>query len=210
MGVIKQGILGGFSNKVAGLVGTSWKGIAVIKAMPLSVANPRTAGQVEQRSNFGSVVAVAVLLLASIIKPLWDRFASKMSGYNAFVSANVDKFTAGVFTTFATFAISKGKMSNTAISSVTAINNDDSIDVNWSDDSGSGYKLATDEAYVVIYNATQDNWGFGADGSQRSSESSTFTMPTPVITGNVLHCYLAFRRADGTIVSDTAYLLKTV
>ena len=48
MGILKQGILGGFSGKVANVVGTSWKGIAVIKAMPLSVANPKTAGQVAQ------------------------------------------------------------------------------------------------------------------------------------------------------------------
>jgi len=30
MGTIKRGILGGFSGKVANVVGTSWKGIALL------------------------------------------------------------------------------------------------------------------------------------------------------------------------------------
>ncbi len=40
MGIIKRGILGGFSNKVANVVGSSWKGINTMRALPLSVANP--------------------------------------------------------------------------------------------------------------------------------------------------------------------------
>ena len=88
MGVIKRGILGGFSNKVGNVVGSTWKGIAVVKSMPLSVANPRSAGQVKQRTFFKHMTILASGTLSSIIKPLWDRFASNMSGYNAFISTN--------------------------------------------------------------------------------------------------------------------------
>lgn len=70
MATIKQGILGGFSGRVGTIVGTSWKGIAVMKSLPLSVANPKTAGQVGQRTKFSSVVALASVILSSIIKPL--------------------------------------------------------------------------------------------------------------------------------------------
>lgn len=210
MGTIKQGLLGGFSGKVAGIIGTSWKGIAVVKAMPLSVANPQTAGQVEQRSNFSGAVSIAVAMLAVIVKPLWDRFASQMSGYNAFVSYNVDKFTAGVLTSFSTFAISKGKMASTAIATVTANNASPNVQINWVDDSGSGYKLATDEVYVAVYNEDNDEWGFNGANAIRSAASKGVVMPSNNTTADKLHCYLAFRRADGTIVSDTGYLLKTV
>jgi hypothetical protein len=50
MGTIKQGILGGFSGKVGTVIGASWKGINYMRSIPQHVKNPRTAGQVSQRS----------------------------------------------------------------------------------------------------------------------------------------------------------------
>jgi len=55
MGTIKQGILGGFSGKVGNVVGASWKGIDYIRSLPSSVSNPRTPGQVTQRTKFSMV-----------------------------------------------------------------------------------------------------------------------------------------------------------
>ena len=52
MGVIKQGILGGFQNKVGAVIGSNWKGIATMRSRPISVANPRTGKQVAVRSEF--------------------------------------------------------------------------------------------------------------------------------------------------------------
>ena len=52
MGKIAQGILGGLSGKVGNVIGGSWKGIDYIRIKPSSVANPRTVGQVNQRTKF--------------------------------------------------------------------------------------------------------------------------------------------------------------
>lgn len=52
MGTIKQGILGGFSGKVGTVIGSSWKGFSYMRGRAQSVKNPRTEGQVEQRSKF--------------------------------------------------------------------------------------------------------------------------------------------------------------
>jgi hypothetical protein len=40
----------------------------------------------------------------------------------------------------------------------------------------------------------------------RSQGSAAVDLPFNLIDGTVVHLYLAFARADGTIVSDTAYL----
>ena len=56
MGKIGRGILGGVSGKVANVVGSRWKGIDYIRAKPLSVANPRTLLQVNQRTKFALVL----------------------------------------------------------------------------------------------------------------------------------------------------------
>ena len=47
MGIIKKGILGGFSGKVGNVVGASWKGIDYIRSLPSTVRNPRTPRQVK-------------------------------------------------------------------------------------------------------------------------------------------------------------------
>jgi hypothetical protein len=75
MAIIKQGILGGFLNKV----GTAWKGRAVMRAMPLSVANPRTAAQIGNRQTFKVITKVASQLLGSVIVPLCNKFAGNIS-----------------------------------------------------------------------------------------------------------------------------------
>lgn len=212
MGVLKQGILGGFSGKVANIIGTSWKGISVIKAMPLSVANPKTASQVAQRALFKNCSLFGVIILATILKPLWDRFAIKMSGFNAFVRENIDLFGNTLPIPPDQMVISKGKMQKTDIASFTAADVEEDVTITWANDAGSGYKLATDVAYIVVFNIQSgDIVGFDGTGTAvlRSSTTVTITLPTTVNAGEVLHAYLAFKRADGTIVSNSSHKEET-
>ena len=90
MAIIKRGILGGFSNKIGNVVGTSWKGISVMRSLPQSVHNPKTEAQEEQRTNFAVASKLGSQLLDSVIKPFWDKRAIRMSGYNLWVQKNLD------------------------------------------------------------------------------------------------------------------------
>ena len=206
MGKIKQGILGGFSGKVAGVVGSSWKGIAVIKSLPLSVANPKTAGQVAQRSKFSAATKMGSQLLSTIVKPLWDRFAQQASGYNDFVSANVAAFNdAGEVDTDA-LIMSRGSLGGEVIVSADADTGTPEATIIWVDNSGDGNKLATDEVYVTIV-AENGNFAQGfATGAVRSDQTvevvSIANFPAP----GIFEIYLSFRRVDGTIVSDSTRL----
>lgn len=56
MGVYKQGILGPFSGKVGQVVGANWRGIYYMRSLAPHVANPRTPGQVEQRTKLSVCV----------------------------------------------------------------------------------------------------------------------------------------------------------
>jgi len=205
MGVIKQGVLGGFQGKVGPVVGSSWKGISVLKSKPVSVANPKTAGQIAQRSKMSNVVAFASFYLAGIIKPLWDRFASQMSGYNDFVSTNIALFASEWPSTPADLVVSKGKMLLTEIASTEVANASPDVVVNWNNDAGVGLKLASDEVYVLAYNPTSGGVGFLSGTAVRSALTCDFAMTENNVTGQTVYFYLAFRRADGTIVSDNSY-----
>jgi hypothetical protein len=209
MGKLLQGILGGISGSVGNVVGSSWKGIPVIKAKPLSVANPKTAGQIAQRTKMTNIVAFAGEILSSVIKPLWDRFAQQMSGYNDFISTNIDLFENALPSPAADLQISKGKMAATAVSITDISPADTTVVVTWTDDSGTGLKLASDLAYVVVTVDTGDVVKFNAGTVLRSAETATVTLATALEMGDEVNAYLAFKRADGTVVSDTSTATDT-
>lgn len=207
--IIRRGILGGFSNKIGNIVGTSWKGIAIMKSLPLSVANPRTTAQTTQRQAFASASKIGSALLASIIKPLWDRFAQQESGYNAFVQENI-----GIMEELGLFApdslvISKGKMA--ALDPLTATGNAtaDTITFTWSTVLPDAFSAASDLVYVVIAkDLSLDQRGY-ATGILRSAGTATISYTGLLLADQVWVC-LAFKRADGTVVSNTGHRQITI
>lgn len=209
MGVILRGILGGFSGRVANVVGSSWKGIAYMKSLPLSVANPQTAGQTAQRTKFSAVVLAGTFLLATIIKPMWDRFAQKMSGYNDFISKNIDAFTTSGVLIAASFRSSIGTLTGFDTLTIDADNSANSINLNFLDNSGTGSALATDTVSCAWYNVTQDYWNGGASTLTRADLSISFS-DTVMATGDTLECYASLRRADGTLVSNSEHATVVV
>ena len=138
MGKIKRGILGGFSGKVANVIGGSWKGIAYMRSQPLSVANPNTAGQVSQRGAFSQIVIVAKILLSSVLKPLNDRFAQNMSGYNRFVQMSIAAFDVDGLATPSLLKISEGSLLGEDVEGVTTTLNPQGVAYTYSDSTGTG------------------------------------------------------------------------
>lgn len=210
MGTIKSGILGGFSGKVGGVVGTSWKGISVMKAMPQSVANPRTNLQVAQRNAMTAAVQVSGVLLSNYIKPLWDRFAQQMSGYNAFVQANMQCFSDTGFSSPESLILSRGKMAATEFS-VTAISAAIGVvSATFSTSIADSYQQATDLCYFACYSETSQQWALASASATRSAGAFTVTFKDALTVGEAVYCFMSFRRADGTVVSDSFYLKENV
>ena len=142
MGVIKQGILGGFQNKVGAVIGSNWKGIATMRSRPISVANPRTGKQVAVRSEFSTLVKMASALNATLIRPYWSRFAQKKTGANAFISANYGKMAGNVAQIPDRMILSQGKLDGLADYNVSLV--------------GSDYLLAWEESVLGVYGAATD------------------------------------------------------
>lgn len=183
MGVIKQGILGGFQNKVGAVIGSNWKGIATMRSRPISVANPRTGKQVAVRSEFTILVKMASALNATLIRPYWSRFAQKKTGANAFISSNYGKL-AGVLTSAPDrLILSQGKLDGLA---------DLSVDV-----TGTIFKLDWDETTLGVYGATNDKVSiFALNGVTNAAGKNT-----------VEYKYLGeATRNDGTFSVDGAEL----
>ena len=88
MGEIKQGILGGFSGKVGTVIGSTWKDVSYMRAMAISVSNPRTPKQQTQRGKF----AMSLNFLRSItpyVREGYKTYALKCTPFNAAMSYNL-------------------------------------------------------------------------------------------------------------------------
>ena len=207
MGIINQGILGAVRKKVGNVVGASWKGIPVLKIYQPVVSNPKTAAQVTVRTGFKAFAQLASLILASYIKPLWDRNAVRMSGYNAFMKANAEFIADGSSPFDVEFVATKGKMDATAITSGSA--SASGITLNWDSSATSRYALPEDKPYVLALNVTQGTVAFaGLAGSAAKRSDGTVTIAAAALmnaitSGDDLDVYLSFQRSDATIVSDS-------
>lgn len=200
MGKIKRGILGGFSGKVANVIGGSWKGIAYMRAMPLSVANPRTAGQVGQRNKLSYLVEVGKLLLVPVIKPLNDRFAQQKSGYNVFIQRNIG-FAIDEQTLFSQLIISEGALTTSTVSA--SIIDPTNLKVSWVNNSGTGSALATDKVFIVALNQGSGEISFNDGGTVRSAGELALGFANNVQAGDTILISMAFLAADGSRASNT-------
>lgn len=203
MGVIKRGILGGVSGSVGSVVGTSWKGIAVLKSKPLSVANPRTTAQVEQRDKMSLIVLLSQAILASWIKPLWDRFAQGMSGYNDFVSKNIQYIdpVTQIATTWNQIKMSIGKLTPTETTSTGVGVGDNAILVEFPTTS-TGNQASTDECFVMVIVNDFDRV-YVNSGNTRASGSQLISIGDPLVSGDEVYVYSAFKSRDGRLVSNS-------
>jgi hypothetical protein len=197
MGIIKRGILGGFSGRIGNVVGSSWKGLAVVKSLPLSVANPRTTAQTTQRSKFSNTVAFGSLLLTNVIKPLWDRAAVYMSGFNAFVQANVGLMPSGADPDLEGLVISEGPLGTLA--DVTATPNYVAGTVAFTfDNSASGaYQSVDDRIIGFAYSQSDGLIGFDDGTVKRSDGAMTIDLGGTLREPNVIFYGLVALSPDG-------------
>jgi hypothetical protein len=211
MAIIKRGILGGVQNKIGNVVGSSWKGIATLRSLPLSVANPKTAAQTAVRTQFSITSKIASAFLVTIIKPLWDRFAQQQSGYNAWIQANIENFGADGSVAYDTIEMSRGSLTPSDITACVADTSDHTISIEWIETPG-GDSSPTDLLYISVIQQQTDEplicQGF-ATSVQRGAGSYEFTYNVPA-TAIVLMVYISFKKTDGTKVSNSTYAEATI
>jgi hypothetical protein len=202
MGVIQNGILGGFSGKVGPVVGGKWKDIDYMRSYVIP-SNPNTVGQQAVRTKFSALVAIARQLLDTLLQIYWDPFHSDMSGYNAWMSKNYALLDGSNDLT-ASSIMAKGTLEDMAITVATYNTVNGELSYEW-DGTIFGNGLATDYAYTVVYDKSTDLILFsGIQGELRGDEAETVTVPSGLTATN-LFVYLFFTRGTGSeiIVSDS-------
>ena len=207
MGTIKQGILGGFSGKVGTVVGASWKGIAYMRSMAQSVKDRRSSRQVAHRAKFAMLIDL-LKQFTDFIGFSFRECARKMTEFNAAFQINYNNGVIGG--TYPNLTVDASKLvvargSLTGVPSATAEISGGMAKISWADNSGEGDASATDKALVVFYNITKDQVVAFANTGKTRSNGSYSTSIADAWAGDSVACHLAFRKADGSVVSDSVY-----
>lgn len=171
MAKIKQGILGGFSGKVANVVGTSWKGRAVMKSQPLSVSNPRTESQQEQRGKFSDIAKLASSILTQFVQPVENPISGNVSGYNLFCKDNKSAFSALGVIQDANFVCGGGKLENLPTLYSNVAEGDSSFNVSWTNPAGMSAIRLTDKVYMAAFNENGELVGVTSGTTTRNAQS---------------------------------------
>jgi len=205
MGKINQGILGGLSGKVGNVIGGSWKGIDYIRIKPSSVANPRTAGQVNQRNKF---TATLEFLQPNIefIREGYKEYAVKQTTFNAAMSeilSNAIDGTAPDFTVnYADALLSKGDLKSMS-NGVFDVTIGTQINLSWSNNSNEINANTDDRVMFSVYNPLKKESLVGY-GSSRLDGAMLKPLPSN-FSGDLVHVYTAFVSTSGKI-SNSTYL----
>jgi hypothetical protein len=210
MGKIKQGILGGFSGKVGSVIGASWKGINYMRSIPQHVHNPRTEGQVNQRTKF-AITLRFLQPLTDFLRTGFKLYAHKESPFNsavaytlrnAIIEPQPDKFFVEPYKVL----VSRGGLTPAANASASTDLDPLSIAITWEDNSGVSSAKSTDKALSAIRNQTKSGEAIcDTAGAQRSAGTQTIVFPDDW-AGDLIDVYLGFISENGKEVSNSVYL----
>ena len=153
-----------------------------------------------QRGKLSALTTIASKVNTGFIKPLWDRDAKKMSGFNAFIQANMANVDELGAIDYGRLVASKGKMSAPAGLSAGIANGD--VTVQFSTDILDSYGLASNKVYAFLLNSETGEVYLSAGIATRSAGAVTFEDTGITVEG--YYVFVAFRRADGSMTSNSA------
>jgi hypothetical protein len=207
MGKINQGILGGVSGQVGNVIGGTWKGIDYLRIKPSSVANPRTEGQVDQRSKFSTVLRF-LQPMTDFLRVGFKLYANRMTQFNAAMSYNLNNAITGAYPNFmidySSALVTRGNLTGAANGAATSPSAG-SVEVTWTDNSGSGSAQVTDKSLIVLLNTTRSEAVFTTAGPARDDAAATIPVPSEY-SGEDVEVFLGFVSESGTKVANSVYL----
>lgn len=208
MARLDQGLLGGYSGKLGTTVGATWKGINVVRTYQPNVANPNTQKQNAQRELFRDVTQFASFFLGDLVKPFWDREAKQMSGFNAFVSANVKRMKPSGRFNPALLLIGNGRMGHVDVE-IKLHADPDQLYVTWEPKHTPLFGKETDRIAVIVFNSVDEPIGYSILEDARFMGGTVMNLNSE-FEGSEAWVSWAWLSDDGLVQSITEHKHVTV
>jgi len=187
--------------------GSSWKGIAVMRGIAPSIAQPNTAAQLAQRAKF-SVMGKFLHPLIPFLRIGFKSQAVKMSGFNAAMKYNLGNAISGTYPAYeidyTKVLVSEGTLPgalNPEVTSTTA----GEIEYTWADNSDDTNASETDKALLVVYNPVRNKAVIIVDGNTRIGGSQSITLPSK-FSGDEVQCFIPFGNETKSVLSKSEFV----
>lgn len=212
MGIIKQGILGGFRKKTGTVVGAFFRDLNVIRALPRASGKPASPAQIIQRSRFALVIS-----FLSSFSDLIEMFYSNRSASNSPMNEAVAYHLKEAITTvgsdiemdYTKVKFARGKLELPATMRLAATV-EGKVDFEWTNVGSTNlkYRDASDMANLLVYNPAKKQFVSLMNAAPRSAE--VFKLQLPMEFGeDYVHCYINFSSTlKKGLVSNSQYVGK--
>jgi len=209
MGIIRKGILGGFSKKTGPLVGAIYRNQNVIRTVPVKSEKAPTQPQLDQRMKFGMVSS----FLCQISQLINTGFAvgkgtpgpmHKAIAFNLAYAIEGDSPDFGLDYTKIRF--SNGKLAlpdHTAIEVLPGC----IVEFSWVENGTENELRAPgDLCTLLVYNPVKDHFTYQINASTRIEKFDVLQLPDDH-AGDRVYCYLSFNSVkDKRLVSQSVFV----
>jgi hypothetical protein len=206
MGKFSSGLFGAFTGKVGSMVGSTWKGIEVLRSKPRARKGSFSDEQLQQQAKFSLIVKL-LRPLAPLMKQKYGATAVKMTGLNKALSYNITKAVAGAYPAYtvdyARLELGQGDLPNadSATGSSAAAGK---LSINWPDNTGADDAAkADDKAFVVVYCEDLNRWLSKQNAAIRSDGAAS--VDVLAFSGKKVQTYLGFVPAKGKRVTTSLF-----
>lgn len=188
------------------VVGSSWKDVSYMRALAISVSNPRTPKQQTQRGKF----AMSMTFLRAIIPYVrvgYKPYALGRSAFNAAMSYILRHAITGTApqleVDYERVLVARGTLM--PVFNAAAALADGKLTLTWKDNSKMGDALSTDLAMPLVYNKARGEAYYDLEAATRADATLALELPDNW-ADDALAVFLAFHSADGSRVTNSICL----
>ena len=178
MGKIKTGILGGFQGKVGTVIGSTWRGESIMRALPKTAAKAPTESQRIQRLKF-KAVSEFLNPLRNTLSTYFGNDTGVKSKYNMATSYHITNAVeiteAGTQILYPRVLVAKGTLFG--FQNLTTTPSETVITLNWEDNTVFGNAKAEDTVNVVCYIEEVNTFYVFESIANRDGLTASVTLP---------------------------------
>ncbi|MFK5856093.1 MAG: DUF6266 family protein [Bacteroidota bacterium] len=206
MAIVQNPITGRTKNKFGTAIFSKQFGKNTMRSKPLEVKNPRTAGQVKQRTKFSTVVELIRQVLP-LINEVYAGSLKKMSPFNKVTSINVKNAFTGDPPVLDHTKVSLCHFEGSSVNNVTLTAQADQVmDINWEPHTNEQEELDTPLTFV-LFNCTSNLGIIFREVALRSAGTASVTLP-PSWVGNMTSLHIVTTDVNQKVKKNTMKLIK--
>jgi hypothetical protein len=192
MGILTGGAFDPFNGKVGNLVGSTWKGINVLKRKPTTKRNRKQSeAQLDLQAKF-AVAGEILHQLTPLLNITYKKYTKEHSIIGIYPNYQID---------WSKLLISRGSLPHANGVTVTA--GSGTVTFEWEETGIQLPALTSDKSILVIYCPELNEFAYTWTGATRMMGGASINVSSFV--GRVVHTWLSFISDDGKRVTKSKY-----